>query len=836
MNPSWWLLAALRESRGARGRTFFVVACISIGVAAVVGVASMTSVFDQNLRSSAREMLGADLRVASFRELPEELDGVLKEFGAERQTAMEFATMAAAPGGASRLIRLKAVESGYPFYGEVETDPPAGLANLLDAASVIAGPDLLRDLGLKEGDSVHIGGARYAIRGTVLYEPGFTGASMVMGPRVYMSMEGVERARLLRFGSRVRHLALYRIPGDVRDAEAAKDAVEKRVPGAVYLDVDTSAEGQRQTQRGLRQVSRYLGLVALVSLLLGGVGVSQIVRTWLATRMQTTAVMRCLGYRPREVVLIYAGNVLLLALAGSLAGCLAGIFAPRLLPLLAPGLLRIEDPGAFVPGAAFRGLALGTGIALLFSLPVLIAGGRVSPLRVLRADAEPLAAPLWMKLLVPAVLGGGLFGAAWVQAPDLRIAGGFTAGIAIASAALYLCARSLSWLAGRIPRTRLNPYVRNGVAALARPGAGTLGALVALGLGILVVMTVFLVERGLSGALREALPGDTPSAFLIDVQPPQWESVCGILESHGAVNVRNLPLITARLATVDGRPVEDLLDDGGGRRRRRWVLTREQRITVAETLPPDNRIVEGSLWNLPGEPEVSVERSFARDMGCEIGSRVAFDIQGVLFEFVVTSIRTVQWESFNINFFLIAEPGVLDEAPQLRIATASLGPQDEPAARDAIAAAHPNVTMILIREAIERVSRLLERLAAGVRILGAFAVATGLVILGGAVASTGDRRLREIALLKTLGVTRSGVILLLAIEYAIVGLVAGLIGGAGAVAASNLFLDRILEVEAAASLPWVLPCAGISIALTVASGLAASVRALRARPVDTLRA
>jgi putative ABC transport system permease protein len=334
----------------------------------------------------------------------------------------------------------------------------------------------------------------------------------------------------------------------------------------------------------------------------------------------------------------------------------------------------------------------------------------------------------------------------------------------------------------------------------------------------------------------DSLPADTPTAFLLDVQPHQWPEVEAILKANGALGVRHLPMITARLASVDGESVEALLAEGkNARGRKRWVLTREQRLTVAEALPEDNEVIRGGPFSDPNEPEISVERSFAEDMGCDVGSRLVFDIQGIPFGFVVSSIRTVHWESFHINFFLVAEPGILDEVPQLRIATASLSASAESQVQDAIAKAAPNVTIIRVRDAVERVAGLLQRLGFGVRILGGFAILTGLIILGGAIAATAERRFKETALLKTLGVTRGGVALMLASEYLLVGLVAGAMGASGAVIAAGLFLSRILEVEAAwsfSTLPIVVLLAGL---LTVVFGLLSTARALRAPPAATLR-
>ena len=836
MSLRFAITSILRELRGAKGRSLFVIACLSVGVAAVVGVASLASAFNDNLRGSARELLGADLRVASFRELPENLDEVLKPFDAERTLVREFGTMVSSQAGKSRLVRLKAVQSTFPLYGTIVTEPAVGLQQLLAPDAVVVAPELLLDIGVAVGDMISVGGAPFRIAGVVTQEPEVAFSAMVMGPRVFLAFDSLPRARLMGFGSRVRHIAQYKIPGGESAADRARDAVKGQVKDAVYLDVDVPGEGPRGTQRGVRQVARYLGLVALVSLLLGGVGVSQIIRTWLAMRMRTTAVLRCMGYRSRDVVLHYGGHVLLLAFVGSVLGGLAGVLAPVLLPKIAPGLALGELSPGFAGWALLRGVALGVFVALLFSVPILLHSARVPPVAVLRSDAVPVRLPIMARCVLGLVLVSGVFLAAWFQTRDLRIAISFALGLFVVASLLFGLSRGIAWLAGRLPRERTNPYLRHGIASLARPGGSTLGALVALGLGILVVTTVSLVERGLSETLMETLPKDTPTAFLVDVQPEQWEQVNALLMESGATSVRSLPLITARLVSVDGETVQAMLaEPENGRGRRRWVLTREQRMTVAATLPDDNVLLSGAPFTAGDEPEVSVEQGFARDMGCDVGSTLVFDIQGVEFSFKVSSIRKVQWESFQINFFLVAKPGFLDDVPQLRIATATMDREAEARVQDQIASIAPNVTIIRVRDAVERVSVLVDRLGLGVRILGGFTILTGLIILGGAIAGSAARRYREIALLKTLGVTRRGIVVMLVGEYLLVGLVAGLVGGAFAILAAGLFLNHVLEIPAGwaiGALPVVLLLAGF---LTVVCGLLASWKPMGAPPAATLR-
>jgi putative ABC transport system permease protein len=345
-----------------------------------------------------------------------------------------------------------------------------------------------------------------------------------------------------------------------------------------------------------------------------------------------------------------------------------------------------------------------------------------------------------------------------------------------------------------------------------------------------------LIETRLGHALRTALPENAPSVFLVDVQPDQWDGVRETMIAGGAQSIDAVPVVMARMREVDGQDVTELAAELEKQGKPSWVFTREQRLTWLEELPESNELVAGELWSDPDRPEVSLEERFAADLGVSVGSTLKLDVQGVPFELAVTSVRKVDWKSFGINFFFVVEPGVLEDAPHFRIAAARLEPAAlEIALQNDLAEDFPNVTMMRVRPILEKVAGVLERLAFGIRALGSFTILTGLVILAGAIGTTALRRGREAALLKALGVTRGGVTRLFAFEYALSGLVAGALGAGGALVLSWAFLVKLAQLDV--ELPWItLPIAALATALLATlSGLSASLRALSARPMDTLR-
>jgi putative ABC transport system permease protein len=854
MSARLFLLLSLRVARGARARLLLFVACMSVGVAAVVGVASVIDAIEQGIRARSRELLGGDLAVEARRALPDVEAALPARYRGMRQVRLcILPSMVRSEQGQSRLAEIKAVDTrfgSFPLAGSLALSPARPLAELLpDAHSALLAPSLMRELGLAPGQTLYLGGQPFKITGSVVREPDPLTFSFSFGPRVLITAEGLARTKLLGFGNRVRYRNVYALPAGIGDGEldALKRTLSERLPGAkTFVTIETHHEAQPALQKTLERVQRYVGLLSLLSLLIGSVGVAQIVSAQVAQAAPQTAILRCLGLLPREVLILYLAQTSLFALLGSVCGGALGSLLPSLVTHAYPELLPSELALSLPWSALLRGLALGVGVSLAFSLPALGALFRVSPARVLRAEAEPLPMPrAYLRASALAVLLAALL-AAYAQSGSLRTAASFCAGVAGAALVLWGAARALLAAIARFPRARLPSTLWQGAAALARPAAGTSFGVVALGLGTLVVTAISLVEAQLARGVETALPRDAPNVFLVDVQVSQWQPIAELARQRGARAIEGVPVVMARLTALDGRSVEQLLRERPGDRnekeRAHWVLTREQRISFRADLPASNRLIAdgetghapNTLWSRPAANELSLERDFAKDLGAKVGSKLRFDVQGVELEFVVTSLREVDWRSFAPNFLILAEPGALDEAPQIRLGVMRLPERAEPALQDAIARDFPNVTVLRVAPLLARLRQVLDEVALAVRVLGGFAALTGLIMLIGSIASTQLRRAREVALLKALGVSRARIVLLLGLEYALGGTLAATLGAAFAYLLAFGFSEYLLELKDRPS-PWLaLACVVVAALASVSGGLLASLRALRASPRQVL--
>ncbi len=854
MTPRAVLRYSLRELRGSSGRAWVWVSCLSIGVGAVVSVAGLSSSVDGAIRGEARKLLAADLAVRSREPIPQRvLEAIDAVPGSARAEVREMAAMAgrASPRQRDRdrpsslLVELKAVSPGYPFHGELAAEPPlpAGQspAAVLGDHSALVAPEVLSRLDLAVGDELRLGRRTLRILGSIEAEPDRLPTGFVFGPRVIVSVAAQEAAGVFPFAGFGGFRVLVRLPGDssLEDVERRADALRTAIDGdAAAVRVETWADAQPGIRDDLERLSHYLGLVALLSLLVGGVGVAQGIRAWLMQRLDALAVLKCLGARPRELMAATLIQSVLLGLVAGVIGGVVGLLSMLLVPAILGGALPIEAVSVWQPRAFLRGVALGIGVCAAFSAPALLVVLRAPPARVFRRDAEPLPGSRLAGGLSLAAVAVGVAASAALQAGSPWLALRFLGAVGATVAALLLAALLLRRFSRFLAPACRACWLRYGVAALARPESGAQAASVALGMGLAVLLLMFVVQGHLHDELAAGLPDGAPSAFLLNVPEAGWEELAGFLEERGARSVQSAPMAMARVRTIDGDPVAQRLDD-----RNRWALSRPLRLTWLDRLAADNAIVEAAgpataaePWIDPARGEVSIEREFAETIGVRVGSQLGLDVGGRQATLTVTSLRRVDWEGFGINFFLVVEPAALDWPPHTRLAAAWLPEDREQQIQDELVRAHPGVAVVRIRDVLRTVVDLIDNLQLGVRVLGSFTVAAALLTLAGAVAASSARRGREAALLKTIGSTRLDVLRAFAAEYVLVGLSAAVVAAVlGSVSAWWLVtreLDLVWSFR-----PWtVLGALAAGSLLSLATGLLASTGALRRPPIDSLRA
>lgn len=826
---------ARRELRSSWRRLALHMSAIALGVAALVAINSFRDAVERSLAEEGKALLGADVRLeASFPLSEGEVGAALdsmRALGVDVAEVTRLASMVrAVPGGEVRLLQVRAVEPGYPFYGDVDTEP-AGLWPLEPAeARALVDPAVLIQLGLEVGDTLAIGEGRFAIAGTVDDLAGDVGIQTAIGPRVYIPRARLAETGLLGLGSLVEHQAYLRAP-DL----AALEPTTGGDPDAFFrprlVDYDTARERIDDFTDSLGFMARFLALVGLIALLLGGVGVGSAVNVFVRERLPSAAVLRCLGARQRTVFAAYLLETTVVALAGAAAGALLGLAVQAVLPLVLGDFLPVEV--AFRPswGAVLAGLGVGAWVGGLFALLPLLAVRGVAPLQALRAGFETTRSPRdpWRWLAYGALAATVVVLSVW-QAPTTEAGLGFAGGLAGALFLLWLLALVLLRTMRRWFPARAAFVVRQGVANLFRPRNQTVAVTLALGLGVFLVTATWLVQTNLLDRLRVDRGHDRPNLLLFDIQTDQVDDVRALAESMG-VGLRDVtPLVPARVQALNGVPVGALMADSAVEP---WAVRREYRNTYRDSLVETEELLAGRWFDedvqppgARGLPRISIEGDVAAELGVGPGDRITWDVQGRAIETEVVNVRRVDWARFAPNFFVVFEPGVLEEAPQTFIALARIPDERRRAElQRALVARFPNVSALDLARVQEAVEDVLSRVGWAVRFLGLFTVAAGLVVLVGALAATRHQRLRESALLRTLGARRGQVAAVLVSEYAAVGALAALAGAGLAAVGGWLLVTRWFE------LPFRLPVGGLALVWVGTALLAAGVAFLGAREV-----
>jgi putative ABC transport system permease protein len=830
---------AWRQARGAWRHFVLLAACVALGVAALVGVGSFAATLDHTLAREAKALTGGDLELRAARPLDGDAAAALDALrarGAEIVDVRELVAMARGADGRALLVELKAPTAGYPLYGRLETVPSQPLATLLDHGGALLQREALERLGLRVGDPLALGAATFTVRGVVEREPDRAASVVTLGPRVFIAADAVERTGLVQRGSRVRYRALVRLPAPLA-ARETRESLARRIadPGIRVASYDEAQPGLR---RFFSQLASYLGLVGLASLLVGGIGVASSVATFVRRQAPTIAILKALGADSRTLVTTFLSQTLAVGIVASLVGAALGAALQPVLIRLLAGFVPFTLQTRIDALTLARGVLMGVLTTGLCALWPLLGVRSVRPSLVLRADVE--GAPIrrtrpWATALP---IAAGLAGLALWQAGSLKLGAIFLGASVAAVVTLVALAQGLVGAAHRLPRPP-SPAWRHGLGGLRRPGGHSARVVVALGAGVMLLVAVALLQDALDAQIDHERRREAPSFFFVDVQPDQRDDFARVLSEAARGGTPTLtPIVRARLAAVNGvRVTRDLVRQRVGEDREgAFYYTREYALTWSATPPPGNVLTRGRWWGPePGPARISVEDAMAKQLGVDIGGRLTFDVQGVPVEAEVTSLRKVDWQTLGANFFVVFSPGALDGAPMTFVATARTAAADERAVQTAVAAAFPNVTAIPVRDVLERVGAVLGDIAIAIRVMALFTVATGVVVMAGALTATRYQRLYESVVLRTLGATRGVVARAFAVEYGCLGAAAGLGGSVLASVLAWVVLRFVLDTPWRFE-PWaVVSGVAASTLLAIAVGFLATWRLLGERPLPVLR-
>ena len=837
----------LRELRASWRRLLFFFVCVAVGVGAIVALRSVIQSVRNGLMREARAIVSADVLVSTNRPWTPEVRGRLDRRLADapilaRLEAVETATMVRPESGAAaKMVELRGVQRGFPLYGEIAlADGTPFSHSLLENRGALVRPELLVQLAIRVGDRLVVGGTPFTVRGVIAQEPGRRIGAFSFGSRVLVDYDDLRATGLLTFGSR----ASYQVMLRVRD-DAVRGLVSdlRREFRNDFVNTRSYQSTEDDIGEDLMRTENYLSLVGFIMVVLGGIGVWSVTRVFVRQKIRSVAILKCVGATTAMVLSTYVVQVLLLGLAGSVLGvAIAGVAIALIPPSVTQAFGGV--PYGLTRSAVVQGVGVGLLVSLLFSLVPLLDVRRIKPLLLLRGGepGRPGGRFDWVQVAVGVAVSAALVAIAAWQAASWQVAlivcGGFAAVTLILHGAGILLVRAIRPLAAA-------PWfpLRHAVGSLARPGNQARVILLSVGLGSFFVIGVRALQANLLEEFAVALGRGGADMFLVDIQQDQVDGVARLVSSQVGVEPRLIPVLRARVTAVRGQDtnLESVSDV-----RRRGGLGREFVITYRNHLEPNERLVEGRFWSgqppLPAdakELEVTVEQGLRERARIRVGDLMRFDVLGRPLEARVVGVREVEWaDARNGGFMFVFRPGPLDRAPHTYIGT--LVAPEEPSRRAAfqrdLVAAFPNVSAIDVREVLASIQTVIDNVTLAITIVGAVALASGVLILVGAVAMTKFQRVYESAILRTLGASTRLLTTMLALEYTTLGLLAGCIGATAALALTWGLCRYVFEIDWRPE-PGILAAGALITSILVGVvGVAASLDVLRRKPLATLRA
>lgn len=815
----------LRDARAGELRVLFFALLVAVAASTAIGYFGARLNGAMLLR--ATEFLGADLVLSgSAAALPEQIEAGT-QLGLEHAQVVEFASVIAGEQGI-QLASIKAASGDYPLRGKLKSaaepyaaEQPGGGPGPGEAW---AEARLFAALDLRIGQSIEVGSRQLRLTRVLTYEPDRAGDFYSLTPRVLINLADLASTGVVQPGSRVRYRDLWR--GDSETLARYREATEKSL--AAHQRLEDARDGNRQIGGALGRAERYLNLASLAAVLLAGVAVALSAARFAARRFDASALLRCLGLSRREALSLFALQLAMLGMLACLAGAMLGWIGQLVLFQLLQGLLPPGvPPGGLLP--AIAGMATGLVALAGFALPPLAALGRVPPLRVLRRDLLPVPPSSWL-VYGAALLALGLI--MWRLSLDLKLTlgllgGGLLATLLLGGALLF----GLSALRRLLARASL-PW-RFGLGQLLRHPLAAAGQSLAFGLILLAMALIALLRGELLDTWQDQLPAESPNHFALNVLPEEREAFAARLAELSPHPAPLYPIVAGRLTLINGEPVQGIVSkDSQGER----AIQRDLSLTWAANLPAGNVLVDGQWWNnLPQSdlPGVSVESELAESLGLKLGDELNFSVGGLERKARVSSLRQVEWDSFQPNFYMIFEPGTLQDLPATYLTSFYLPPHSEKQLVE-LSRQFPAVTLLQVEALLEQLRSIMAQVSLAVEYVLLFVLAAGLAVLFAGLQATLDERLRQGALLRALGAERRLLLRARRAEFGLLGAGSGLLAAVGCELASFLLYRYALELQWQPH-PWLLLLPLIGALLVGAAGVWGTRRALNASPLTVLR-
>lgn len=835
---TWVWRLALRDGRSGLRPLLLSMSSVVLAVASVVAAFSFRDNLQSSIRTQSKSLLGADLALDSREPFTPEDEALFLSIGGDQSRQIGFSSMTYfSRTGDSRLVQVRAISGNFPYYGALEAEPAFSSAKFHRDANALVDENVMLQFNARVGDLIKIGEHEFRISNQLRKIPGETLAFSLISPRVYIPLAYLDQTGLVQKGSLVRYRAFFKLPENT-DVDAL---VKKLQPDLerLRLQADTVSRRARSIAASTENLARYLTLAVFVAVLLAGVGVASVVHVFARVKARSVALLRCIGAGPDDTVCVYVIQILLLAFVSSIIGAALGTGAQYALPLALKDFIPVTTVIRVAPAGIIAGFIVGLGTALLFALIPLLPLRRISPLLALRAsfDAEHPRRDRLVLLMLAFVAAGIWAFAAWTTGSNLS-GSWFTAGVLAVFGVLFALARGASALLRKTAPGFLSFPWRQGLANLHRPNNQTAAVMLAIGLGTFLLVTLYSAQRMLVSQVAGRAATGEPNLVLFDVQRDQRAGITELIVSQGISMREEVPIVTMRLTRVKGTSVDELRAE---RKIPFWALRREYRSTYRSGLSQTEEIIAGA-WQgkIAADAEtipVSLEKGIADTLRVGLGDELQFEIQGVPLKTHVASLRNVDWQRVQPNFFVVFPEGALEEAPQFW-AVVAWAQSNQAAAnlQRRVVERFPNVSAIDLSLILNTLNSILSKVTAAMRFIAFFIIVTGFAVLASAVLGSRAQRLKESILLRTLGAPRAQILTVVAAEYLLLGAVAGMAGSILGVGASWALSFYFFGTPGAIAVGPVLVILAAVVVATVIAGAAGCWGIFQRSPLEALRA
>lgn len=834
---AWLFKMAWRDGRASQKKLFLFTASIVLGIAAVVAIQSFSHSLKRHVDLESKALIGADYIIDSNSPINSRVQFIIDSLGGQQGKEINLSSMVLfTKTGQSRLMRVRGITPGFPFYGELRTDPQNAAEKFQSENGALLDETVMLQYKLKLGDTVRVGEISLPISGSLRSIPGGSVLSSLVAPTIVVPHDIMHQTGLISEGSRVGYEYYF-----VADEETSMDQLERDLDAMLDIegaDLDTHTAASRSLGNRYENFTRFLNLVAFIALLLGCVGIASSIHIYMRRKLQSVAILKCLGATRYQAFMIYLIQITAMGFFGSIIGTLMGMTVQLAFPLLLEDLLPVDLVLRVSIPAILTGFALGLSMSVMFALFPLLGTLRVVPLQALRTGVPKPRRSKWVRGLVILLIFVLIWLFAALLLNHLLQAIFFVLGLLVCFAALLGIARFFIWSVWKFFPTSWGFIARQSLRNLSRPGNQTTTMILSIGIGAMLISTLYFTKDMLLARAQLGRDASSPNLMLLDVQPNQLASVRAVMENDASGVQEQIPIVTLRVQSLKGRNAGAIRQDADSPVKR-WVTSQEIRATYRDHLIGTEKIVEGEwtgTWDGKGRVPVSIGTGFAKDARLSLGDHVVFDVQGVRVPAEIGSIREIDWGRMQLNFSLVFPLGRLEKAPQfLVLSTRTSGPRATAEIQNTLVNRFPNITLIDLRTLLEVFEGLLDRIGWVINFIGFFSILTGMIVLLGAVRNTKYHRLRESALLRSMGASRKQILKITSLEYLYLGVIGSLSGILLSLLVSELLARFIFQTAFLPSLvPFLVLFPGISLTVILVGWLN-SREVLDSPPLEVIR-